>query len=147
MILWRVKSRSDRWYPSRSRRSWMGTDAGYSGLEQEDVSERRRTEDEEETLRMTQKVSNQYNSDNKNQMEWCESPTMTRLDEEVLWCWCLWRLRWWGSDDVQVCLESGAGVCCDWLGWRTDRSVTHVNMDQNLRWMFPTPCWIYATKN
>ncbi len=45
----------------------MGTDAGYSGLEQEDVSERRRTEDEEETLRMTQKVSNQYNSDNNNQ--------------------------------------------------------------------------------
>ncbi len=39
---------------------------------------------------------------------------------------------------MQVCLigaqvESGAGVCCDWLGWRTDRSVTHVNMDQNLR--------------
>ncbi len=23
----------------------------------------------------------------------------------------------------------------------------HVNMDQNLRGMFPTPCWIYATKN
>ncbi len=44
----------------------------------------RRTEDEEETLRMTQKVSNQYNSDNNNQMEWCESPTMSRLDEEAL---------------------------------------------------------------
>ncbi len=48
-------------------------------LEQEDVSERR-TEDEEETLRMTQKVSNQYNLDNNNQMEWCESPTMSRRD-------------------------------------------------------------------
>ncbi len=35
---------------------------------------------EEETLRMTQKVSNQYNSDNNNQMEWCESPTMSRRD-------------------------------------------------------------------
>ncbi len=58
----------------------MGTDAGYSGVEQEDVSERRRTEDKEETLRMTQKVSNQYNSDNNNQMEWCESPTMSRRD-------------------------------------------------------------------
>ncbi len=23
----------------------------------------------------------------------------------------------------------------------------HVNMDQNLGGMFPTPCWIYATKN
>ncbi len=23
----------------------------------------------------------------------------------------------------------------------------HVNMDQNLWGMFPTPCWIYATKN
>ncbi len=23
----------------------------------------------------------------------------------------------------------------------------HVNMDQNLWWMFPAPCWIYATKN
>ncbi len=23
----------------------------------------------------------------------------------------------------------------------------HVNMDHNLWWMFPTPCWIYATKN
>ncbi len=23
----------------------------------------------------------------------------------------------------------------------------HVNMDQNLWWIFPTPCWIYATKN
>ncbi len=23
----------------------------------------------------------------------------------------------------------------------------HVNMDQNLREMFPTPCWIYTTKN
>ncbi len=49
-------------------------------LEQEDVSERRRTEDEEETLRMTQKVSNQYNLDNNNQMEWCESLTMSRRD-------------------------------------------------------------------
>ncbi len=58
----------------------MGTDAGYSGLEQEDVSERRRTEDEEETLRMTQKVSNQYNSDNNKLMEWCESPIMSRRD-------------------------------------------------------------------
>jgi len=33
---------------------------------------------------------------------------------------------------VQVCLigaqvKSGAGVCCDWLGWRTDRSVTHIH--------------------
>ncbi len=53
---------------------------GYSGVEQEDVSERRRTEDEEETLRMTQKVSNQYNSDNNNQMKWCESPIMSRRD-------------------------------------------------------------------
>ncbi len=58
----------------------MGTDAGYSGLEQEDVSERRRTEDEEETLRMTQKVSNKYNSENNNQMAWCESPTVSRRD-------------------------------------------------------------------
>ncbi len=37
-------------------------------------------EDEEETLRMTQKVSNKYNLDNNNQMEWCESPTMSRRD-------------------------------------------------------------------
>ncbi len=35
----------------------MGTDAGFSGLEQEDDMERRRTEDEENTLRKTQKVS------------------------------------------------------------------------------------------
>ncbi len=36
----------------------MGTDAGFSGLEQEDDSERRRRiEDEEDTLRMTQEVS------------------------------------------------------------------------------------------
>ncbi len=51
-------------------------------------------EDEEETLRMTQKVSNKYNSENNNQMAWCESPTVSRrdwtgLDEEVLWCWFL----------------------------------------------------------
>ncbi len=37
--------------------SWMGTDAVYPGLEQEDDSERRRTEDEENTLRMKHKVS------------------------------------------------------------------------------------------
>ncbi len=41
-----------------SRRSWMGTTAGNPGLEQGDGSERRRTEDEEDTLGMTQKVSN-----------------------------------------------------------------------------------------
>ncbi len=23
----------------------------------------------------------------------------------------------------------------------------HVNMDQNLWWMFPTPCWVYNTNN
>ncbi len=57
MILWRVKSRSDRWYLYRSRRLWMGTDAGFSGLEQEDDVERRWMEDEEHTLRMTQEVS------------------------------------------------------------------------------------------
>lgn len=32
----------------------MGTDAGFSGLEQEDDMERRWMEDEEHTLRMTQ---------------------------------------------------------------------------------------------
>ncbi len=43
---------------SSARRSWMGTTAGNPGLEQGDGSERRRTEDEEGTLGMTQKVSN-----------------------------------------------------------------------------------------
>ncbi len=57
MIFSRVMSRSDRWYPSSSRRSWMETNAGNPGLEQEDGSERRRTEDEDNTLGMTQKVS------------------------------------------------------------------------------------------
>ncbi len=33
---------------------------------------------EDKTLRLTQKVSNQYNSDNNNQMAWCKSPTMSR---------------------------------------------------------------------
>ncbi len=57
----------------------MGTDAGYSGLEQEDVSE---VEDRGRggNTQETQKVSNQYNLDNNNQMEWCESPTMLRRD-------------------------------------------------------------------
>ncbi len=43
-----------------SRRSWLGTTTGNPGLEQGDGSERRRTEDEDEedTLGMTQKVSN-----------------------------------------------------------------------------------------
>ncbi len=40
-----------------SRRSWMETSAGNPGLEQEDGSERRKTEDEDNTLGMTQKVS------------------------------------------------------------------------------------------
>ncbi len=57
MILSRVMSSSDRWYPSSFRRSWKETNAGNPGLEQEDGSERRRTEDEEDTLGMTQKVS------------------------------------------------------------------------------------------
>ncbi len=35
----------------------MGTDVGFSGLEQEDDVERRWMEDEEHTLRMTQEVS------------------------------------------------------------------------------------------
>ncbi len=41
-----------------SRRSWMETTAGNPGLKQGDGSVRRRTEDEEDTLGMTQKVSN-----------------------------------------------------------------------------------------
>ncbi len=41
-----------------SRRSWMGTTAGNPGLELGDGSARRRTEDEEGTLGMTQKVRN-----------------------------------------------------------------------------------------
>ncbi len=54
-----------------------------------------------------------------------------RLGKEVLWCWCLWRLRWWGLNDLQVMMiraqvKSGAGVRCDWLVWRTDRFVTHI---------------------
>ncbi len=61
MILLRVMSRSDRWYPSSSRRSWKETNAGNPGLEQEDESERRRTEDEEDTLGMTQKASISHN--------------------------------------------------------------------------------------
>ncbi len=97
-------------------------------LEQEDVSERRRTEDEEETLRMTQKVSNQYNLDNNNQMEWCESPTMSRRDwtkkcsgagvyegwgdEDQMTCSCAWLgLRW---NQVQACVVIG------WDGGQTD---------------------------
>ncbi len=35
----------------------MDTNAGNPGLEQEDGSERKRTEDEDDTLGMTQKVS------------------------------------------------------------------------------------------
>ncbi len=57
MMFTRVMSRSDRWYPSSSRRSWKETNAGNPGQEQEVGSERRRTEDEEDTLGMTQKVS------------------------------------------------------------------------------------------
>ncbi len=73
MILWRVMSRSDRWYPSRSRRSWMETDAGDPGLEQEGESERRRTEDEDEedTLRMTQKVCIYQYVNEVNRVVWC----------------------------------------------------------------------------
>ncbi len=37
-------------------------------------------ENVEETLRMTQKVSNKYNSENNNEMAWCESPTVSRRD-------------------------------------------------------------------
>ncbi len=48
MILSRVMSSSDRWYPSSFRRSWKETNAGNPGLEQEDGSERRRTEDDTE---------------------------------------------------------------------------------------------------
>ncbi len=38
------------------------------------------------------------------------------------------------------------------IGCAADKSAAtvwcyHVNMDQNLWGMFPTPCWIYATKN
>ncbi len=40
-----------------SRRLWMGTTAGNPGLEQGDGSKRRRTEEKEDTLGMTQKVS------------------------------------------------------------------------------------------
>ncbi len=40
-----------------SRKSWMETNTGNPGLEQEDGSERRKTEDEDNTLGMTQKVS------------------------------------------------------------------------------------------
>ncbi len=46
----------------------MRTDTGYPGQEQEDVSERRRTEDEEETLRMTQTVSISLNEINRMDM-------------------------------------------------------------------------------
>ncbi len=53
MIFLRVMSRSDRWYPSSSRRSWMETNAWNPGLEQEAGSERRMTEDEDDTLGMT----------------------------------------------------------------------------------------------
>ncbi len=44
-----------------SRRLWKETNARNPGLEQEDGSERRRTEDEEDTLGMTQKVSISHN--------------------------------------------------------------------------------------
>ncbi len=49
----------------------METDAGYPGLEQEGESERRRTEDEEDTLRMTQKVSISQYMNEVNRVEWC----------------------------------------------------------------------------
>ncbi len=62
MRLSRVMSRSDRWYPSSSRRSWKETNTGNPGLEQEDGSERR-TDDEEDTLGMTQKVSISHNNE------------------------------------------------------------------------------------
>ncbi len=53
----------------------------------------------------------------------------TRSDPWLRWGVCLSSVWWWGSDDVQVCLikaqvKSGAGVRGEWLGWRTDRSVT-----------------------
>ncbi len=50
-----------------------------------------------------------------------------------------------------------APLGCGWSrdshhGWAADKSAAtawcyHVNMNQNLWGMFPTPCWIYATKN
>ncbi len=64
MILLRVMSRSDRWYPSVP-----GTTAGSPGLEQEDVYHRgesgtgaggRMDDDEDNTLGMTQKVSERF---------------------------------------------------------------------------------------
>ncbi len=58
----------------------METNTGNPGLEQEDGSERRRTEDEDNTLGMTQKVSEsqQYN---KVKGEYrCLSPTMSERD-------------------------------------------------------------------
>ncbi len=49
----------------------METDAGYPALEQEGESERRRTEDEEDTLRMTQKVSISQYMNEVNRVVWC----------------------------------------------------------------------------
>ncbi len=49
----------------------METDAGDPGLEQEGESERRRTEDKEDTLRMTQKVSIYQYVNEINRVVWC----------------------------------------------------------------------------
>lgn len=57
----------------------MGTDAGFSGLEQEDDMERRWMEDEEHTLRMTQEVDPMLTPEerqlNKMQNHGYENPT------------------------------------------------------------------------
>ncbi len=130
MILIRVMSRSDRWYPSSSRRSWKETNAGNPGLEQEDGSERRRTEDEEDTLGMTQTVSISHN----------RAMSRERIEEWVQWCLNetgrgsalvlvlmkvgVMRMRWgagaldWGSGEIRC--GRVMIMMIGWVGGQTD---------------------------
>ncbi len=43
--------------------------------------------------------------------------------------------------------DSHHGCAADFIKSAATAWWYHVNMDQNLWGMFPTPCWIYATKN
>ncbi len=116
-----------------SRRSWMEPPRGI--LDWCRRTEGRwggqRTEDEDNTLGMTQKVSDIYNSAKSRERIDESNGVWTRLDQEVLWCWCLWS---WGDEDEMRCRCAWLGLRWnqvrvsddndDWLGRRTDRSVT-----------------------
>ncbi len=121
------------WKPNPSRLARIGP---ILGLEQEGNTEMIAMEDEDNTLRMTQEVSNKVC---KQHNIWVEAWVQQCRNETGHWSelvLVLINAAWWVTMTCMCGWLILRWIGCDWLGWRTGWSVTRLHRTVHLEQIF-----------